>query len=1097
MTESRNRDLATSIGAAVAADNIATDGSLAISGVTTYTNLSDLPSTGVNAGDLGFVTANNGLYIRGTSGWYVIALVNTSPTYTTSPASSYDLAKDGSTTTVITIVATDPEGFTITYSAIADTNFNGLAAVSQGTGNNTNVFTVTPKAQGVATTESGTLTFRATDGVNNTDVISTFTLTFITNVEDSKHTLLLFKATGNNKQNTLVDGSTTGDTVNLNGNPRPSAFTPFHPMGYSRYFPYDNYGLVVTNDNSFTPTNKNFTIEAWIMLTGSQATNATIFSRGDSTSNREFALYLNDDTLGFKIWNSSNTEKSCTYTYTNLWVHNQWYHVAASLSGSVGSRTMNIYIDGKRVATTSGVDASYVRDTNSSGRIGDANWESSAAFKGYMRDLRLSFDSSSSGQTPRYSGEFITVPTEPLTNDSNTQLLFFNGEGRPLDKSGNNLRAAMRIQNTSTSTSSSYFVIKSPYDALAYDPSTHGTSWQNFDGANYANISHNSSVHEINTSDFTIEGWMYTDRFATGYAVMFSKWSAGGWLLGYKASGPFGYISPNSGGPYTVGDGSGEGASAEIIEPGQWNHIAFTYDNSTTTLKTFVNGYVATTETTGVPATVRNTATPLYIGSYGSGSGTYDHHGMLSDLRLTVGSIRYSGAFTPPTAPLSNDSNTRVFVNSDLGIYNEKGASPDDDNRTNGIIINGDAKSSTTQTKNASSSMYFDGSSDYVEFDDSLNFKSDDLTIEAWVYPETTNRSYPTWLGTVAGWGSVAASGFRFDNTGYAGKFGFYWYGQGGHSGGNPFMVSTNTFNHDAWYHVAFTRHGGNTWNMYVNGVLEDTETKTTEYDLSINGSAVRIGNQGWDGVNGDFKGYVEDLRITKGIARYPFRPPKETLTNITNTVLLACHTNTITTDGSGNHTLTSHGDVAVSNYAPFTNGKSIYFDGTGDYISIPTSTDWDINTTNYTFEAWINIAAGDTSYNTIFSTHEPNSPYYGWEVDVTNSGQLGYWTKGTGGQADYLTNGFGPALNDGQWHHVAVTWSSSTIKLFVDGNSVYTTSSAPLDNTAQDTTVYIGRDGNTTASRPFGGYISNLRIVKGSLVYTDSFTPPTAELEG
>ena len=179
MTESRNRDLATSIGAAVAADNIATDGSLAISGVTTYTNLSDLPSTGVNAGDLGFVTANNGLYIRGTSGWYVIALVNTSPTYTTSPNSSYDLATDGSTTTVITIVATDPEGFAITYSAIADSGFNGLATVSQGTGNNTNVFTVTPKSQANATTTSGTLTFRASDSVNNTDVVSTFNLSFV------------------------------------------------------------------------------------------------------------------------------------------------------------------------------------------------------------------------------------------------------------------------------------------------------------------------------------------------------------------------------------------------------------------------------------------------------------------------------------------------------------------------------------------------------------------------------------------------------------------------------------------------------------------------------------------------------------------------------------------------------------------------------------------------------------------------------------------------------------------------------------------------------------------------------------------------------
>ena len=49
MTESRNRDLATSIGAAVASDNIATDGTLAISGVVTYTNLSDLPSSGVSA----------------------------------------------------------------------------------------------------------------------------------------------------------------------------------------------------------------------------------------------------------------------------------------------------------------------------------------------------------------------------------------------------------------------------------------------------------------------------------------------------------------------------------------------------------------------------------------------------------------------------------------------------------------------------------------------------------------------------------------------------------------------------------------------------------------------------------------------------------------------------------------------------------------------------------------------------------------------------------------------------------------------------------------------------------------------------------------
>lgn len=72
MTESRNRDIATSAGQAVANDIIATDGSLTGNVVTAYTNASDIPSSG-SVGDMAYVTSTNKLFFwRGA--WYGIAI---------------------------------------------------------------------------------------------------------------------------------------------------------------------------------------------------------------------------------------------------------------------------------------------------------------------------------------------------------------------------------------------------------------------------------------------------------------------------------------------------------------------------------------------------------------------------------------------------------------------------------------------------------------------------------------------------------------------------------------------------------------------------------------------------------------------------------------------------------------------------------------------------------------------------------------------------------------------------------------------------------------------------------------------------------------
>ncbi|MDR1062866.1 MAG: LamG domain-containing protein, partial [Azoarcus sp.] len=74
------------------------------------------------------------------------------------------------------------------------------------------------------------------------------------------------------------------------------------------------------------------------------------------------------------------------------------------------------------------------------------------------------------------------------------------------------------------------------------------------------------------------------------------------------------------------------------------------------------------------------------------------------------------------------------------------------------------------------------------------------------------------------------------------------------------------------WYHIAVTRQDG-VFRMFVDGQLEASATKSIAVDFSQNGTA--IGNNGWD-ADGFFIGYIDELRVTKGRARYTsaFTPP-------------------------------------------------------------------------------------------------------------------------------------------------------------------------------------------------------------------------------
>jgi len=120
--------------------------------------------TGMSTGDQVIVTSNNKLFMYNGTGWYLIATIaNGSPSAITGADSDYTLATDGTPIT-INAISTDPEGGTLTWSS-STSGLTNEATITQGTGDSSNYFTVTPST---TTTHGGTftLTIAVTDNVN-------------------------------------------------------------------------------------------------------------------------------------------------------------------------------------------------------------------------------------------------------------------------------------------------------------------------------------------------------------------------------------------------------------------------------------------------------------------------------------------------------------------------------------------------------------------------------------------------------------------------------------------------------------------------------------------------------------------------------------------------------------------------------------------------------------------------------------------------------------------------------------------------------------------------------------------------------------------
>jgi len=787
----------------------------------------ELTAVGNDIGDQRVV--GNNLYIWNGVGWYRIALINESPTWDSGgqPSSSYVLDADSpQDTTIITLSASDPDGLPIQYSYVTGGSMDSIATINQ----DSSVFTITPKTvsevgEGVELT--GSITFRASDGVNILPYVSSFTLSFVTVVENSKYTTLLATATGTSDNNNITDASTSNHTITVNGDAHAGTFSPYK-NNYSTYFDgNDNY----TVPDGLHLGTGDFTFEFWIWMDEDTTTTARTFISGETSGTGVGWRFAQETYGGFNGLNFGYGQYA-SYTVgkyvNNYWLPNgEWTHLAAQRR----SGTIEIYINGvSQTLTTYNENGTFSDGANLTSTQTSRTFFSNV--KGYVADLRLVTGSYV------YDGDF-TPSTENITAVTNTVLLTNQNQFPYLVDNSSNGYAITANGNTS---------IKpfSRHDNLEYSESNNGGSVYFLSNSNYLQIPGGHSEFAPGTGEFTLKFWYYPkiqSSSATFLMRLGTSTSAEGYYaIAHYSSGRIRRMQ-NVGGSF-----SSQYSANDVIKPGQWHYIEF-YQNGASTGELKVNG---TSVLTGINF-VGNDNNLQIAFSNGSDAELY-----ISDFQIVKGADARESSL--PTAPMSSVSNTKLLIKgTDASII--------DKSQSDNLKLVGNTTGSTTQVKFAGTkSMYFDGTGDYAVIDDTsiLNFGTGDFTIEAWVYKTSTanhmiisNQDGGTDVNFVmfSAHGTDTRAQLR-DASSQA-----YAYG--------PALVN------NTWNHIAVTRSSGSV-RIFVNGVSGTpvTITKNVPARKAIIGGFLFTGYEIYG------SGYIQDLRVTKGLARYTanFTPPTTSL---------------------------------------------------------------------------------------------------------------------------------------------------------------------------------------------------------------------------
>ena len=275
------------------------------------------------------------------------------------------------------------------------------------------------------------------------------------------------------------------------------------------------------------------------------------------------------------------------------------------------------------------------------------------------------------------------------------------------------------------------------------------------------------------------------------------------------------------------------------------------------------------------------------------------------------------------------------------------------------------------------------------------------------------------------------------------------------------------------WYHLVYTR-SGSSCTVFLNGAIVYSFTSAVTF-TTVN--SLQVGAAGSDYL----QGYISNVRVVNGTSVYTsaFTPPTSPLTSITNTKLLLLSQNDGVINYTAKNNVSTVGNASINTTIKKYGTGSIYLDGTGDYLTIPTSGEFIFGTGDFTVECWVYPISWPNDVGIVTG---PNSGSFQFGK-VSTTSFLGIASNDANGW--YISDATLPSLNI--WTHIAVSRSGTTLRIFVNG--VISGTPATSNTTNFGIINYIGRN---AAGTSFNGYIDDLRITKGVARYTANFTPPT-----
>ena len=1001
-----------------------------------------------------------------------VMICNASPT-----SSNYFWAFGPSSTGTVRFITSSIYFNTVTSTATCTVNaWNHLALVKIGTtykiyvnGVGTAGTTITT-SPGTAFSDAAGISIGANNGKYITGYLSNARIVKGTAVYTANFTpptapltavantsLLTLQYNGGATNQGIIDNSNFNNIVTRFGNTSQGTFSPYSVTGWSNYFPTTNDWLTITptSNQAAYGFRGSFTVECWIYADARPATLGYIYLSGRGGGNY---LVLTMNSSGFITYSGSSS--GARITANTAYVPGTWTHIAVSRTAVFGSSGLvKMFINGVEQSTTyndGGGDNWTIGSPSYIGNDGNTNY----TWPVYISNFRVVTGRAmyTTAFTPPTS-PLTFVPVSPVTDVNAETHMVICQSNRSIDNGPNNL--AITVNGTPS------IRAFGPFGSV---PEAVPISYSNFfDGTgDYLTVS--GTAISFGTAAYTIEFWIYRTA-APGLTRLFER-GTGGTDFSMDLSS-VGVLTINNN---TTISGS---TCTTSIPLNTWTHIALVRTSTSASgTAWYINGVASGTFTHSTNIASGGTL------SITTGGLT----GYLSNLRIINGTAVYTSAFTPSTTPLTAIANTSLLTCQSTIMI---------DNSTNNFTITGvgdtkprifnpfgyTAQSATSYTPSIhGGSAYFDGTGDRLTVPDNTALESfKDFTIEFWVY---YNSVAGTQVIVDKGWNDVSFVPYMIYTTGgnilvYSSSNGSTWDVMSGSSWG---AVVPGT-----WYHIALTR-SGSSIRLFKNGALMSTVTNSSI--LHNNASVLGIGASPAAG-GSPLNGYISDLRMVHtAVYTAAFIPPTSSLTPITNTSLLLKFNNGGIIDQHGTNVLETVGNAQLSTAVKKYNNASMYFDGTGDYLTFPPNAMYTLGTGNFTIECWAFASTGATNIG-LFQISATAGGFLGG----SNSIALSYYYGNVNGYvANTTVTGNSGRFTPNAWHHIAVSRSSGVTRVFIDGllETNLGTSGAITDTYSYPGT-YLVVGGYFSTSYPWLGYIDDFRITKGYARYTSNFTPPSA----